>query len=134
MTASKQSSKETWTKITLSAGNRTIPAVLNPSRASQDLLSRLPFTVSLQRYEHDYCGMMSSPLSYNKEDLKSGWKNGEIAFAADGDYFAILYKDEDISQQFDNLVTLGELHEDPSVMDTLPPAITLTITRDESDR
>lgn len=70
---------------------------------------------------------MDTPLSYNREDLKNGWKNGEIAFAADGSYFAILYKDEEISSPFGNLVTLGSINGDPLVMETLPARILLKI-------
>ena len=127
LTASEQNNKEKQAEITLSAGGKTIPAILNTSLASKELISRLPYTVDLHRYEHDYCGVMGSPLPYNKEDLKNGWKNGEIAFAADGGYFAILYKDEEISMQFGNLVALGQLCEDPLVMETLPARISLTI-------
>ena len=70
---------------------------------------------------------MDSPLPYDKKDLRNGWQNGDIAFAADGSYFAVLYKDEEISQQFGNLVTLGKISEAPSVMDTLETEISLRI-------
>lgn len=115
------------TPITLTAGDIIIPAELNDSRASKELISRLPYTVRLHKYAHDYCGVMSDPLPYDKKDLCNGWQNGDLAFAADGGYFAILYKDEEISQQFGNLVTLGKMNEAPSVMDTLDAEITLKI-------
>ena len=70
---------------------------------------------------------MDIPLPYNREDLKNGWKNGEIAFAADGGYFAVLYKDEEISSEFGNLVTLGKISADPLIMETLPAGISLKI-------
>ncbi len=100
---------------------------MNDSRAARELISRLPVTMGLHRYEHDYCGVMDNPLPYNEEDLKNGWENGEIAFAADGNYFAVLYKDEEISAQFANLVTLGKIKDDPLVMETLPARISLQI-------
>lgn len=115
------------TPIILTTGDTTIPAVLNDNRTSRELIKRLPLTVRLHRYEHDYCGVMDPPLSYDNEDLHNGWQNGDIAFAADGSYFAVLYKDEEISQQFGNLVTLGKINEDPSVMDTLDAQISLRI-------
>ena len=127
MAPSKQQNRENRTEITLTAGDTIIPAVLNDSRASRELITRLPFTVRLHKYEHDYCGVMESPLPYGKEDLHNGWQNGDIAFAADGGYFAVLYKDEEISQQFGNLVTLGKINESPSVMDTLDAEISLKI-------
>jgi hypothetical protein len=127
MAPSKQQNRASWTEITLAAGDTIIPAVLNDSRASRELINRLPYTVKLHRYEHDYCGVMDTPLPYDKEDLQNGWQNGDIAFAADGSYFAVLYKDEEISQQFGNLVTLGKINEAPSVMDTLDAGISLKI-------
>lgn len=127
MTSSKKQCEGSWTEIILTAGDTMIPAVLNDSRASKDLISRLPCTVKLHKYAHDYCGVMGSPLPYDKEDLRHGWQNGDIAFAADGSYFAVLYKDEEISQQFGNLVTLGKINGAPSVMDTLDAEISLRI-------
>lgn len=71
MTPSKQQNRGNWTEITLTAGDTIIPAVLNDSRASRELITRLPFTVRLHKYEHDYCGVMDTPLSYDKEDLRN---------------------------------------------------------------
>nr|WP_320049188.1 cyclophilin-like fold protein [uncultured Desulfuromonas sp.] len=115
--------------ITLTVGTTVIPAFLNESRSARELVSRLPYTVQLHKYEHDYCGVMQEPLPYNDTDLRHGWSNGDIAFAADGGYFAILYKDEEISQQFGNLVTLGKINAPLRVMDTLDDAISVTIER-----
>lgn len=115
------------TPIILTAAGKSILAELNDSKASRELIARLPCTVDLHRYEHDYCGVMDRPLPYNREDLKNGWKNGEIAFAADGGYFAVLYKDEEISSEFGNLVTLGKISTDPSIMETLPAGISIKI-------
>lgn len=118
---------ENGTPIKLIAGDTEIPAVLNDSTPSRALLSKLPYTVRLQRYEHDYCGVMGEALPYDDSELRSGWTNGDIAFAVSGSYFAILYKDEEISGQFDGMVTMGGLSCDPSVMETLDGSISLTI-------
>lgn len=114
------------TKVQLIIGENVIPAVLNDSKPAKALLEKLPFTVKLQRYEHDYCGI-TEPLPYDKSELRSGWKNGDIAFAVNGDYFAILYKDEEISEQFDGMVTMGALDCDPAVMGTLDGSIAVRI-------
>ena len=127
MARSEEQNRGNWTEITLTAGSTIIPAVLNDSRASRELITRLPCTVRLHKYEHDFCGVMDTLLPYDKEDLRNGWQNGDIAFAADGTYFAVLYKDEEISQQFGNLVTLGKIKGPPSVMDTLDAEISLRI-------
>lgn len=113
--------------ITLVVGKVEIPAVLNDSRSSKELVARLPYTVNLQKYAHDYCGVMNEPLAYDEKDLRNGWQNGDIAFAADGNYFAILYKGEEISQQFGNLVPLGKIKGPLAVMDTLDDEISVRI-------
>ena len=123
---------EDGTGIMLTVGDTVIPAVLNDSTASRALLQRLPLTLRLTRYEHDYCGVMSEPLPYGPEDVHSGWLNGDIAFTVNGNYFAILYKDEEISQQYDGMVTLGALACPLSVMDALDGSITVTIEREQS--
>ncbi|MBM9616566.1 hypothetical protein JWJ90_20065 [Desulfobulbus rhabdoformis] len=116
-----------FTEITLTVGQTHIPATLNGGRAAKDLISMLPYTVQLHKYVHDYCGVMGKALEYAPEDLGNGWKNGDISFAADGNYFAILYKDEEISAQYGNLVNLGKISVDPSIMDTLDDAISVRI-------
>jgi len=122
----KQSLHET--NITLTIENTVIPAVLHDCRATRDLIGRLPYSVRLQKYAHDYCGIMAQPLVFDESDLHNGWTNGDIAFAADGNYFAILYKDEEISEQYGNLVTLGRITVDPAIMDTLAGEILVTIS------
>jgi len=104
-----------------------IPGVLNDSTSSRALIARLPCTVRLQRYEHDYCGVMDKPLPYGEKDVRSGWLNGDIAFAVSGNYFTILYKDEEISAQYDGIVNLGVLRAPLSVMDTLAGSISVRI-------
>lgn len=118
------------TKVKLIVGETVIPAILNDSTPARALLTKLPYTVNLTRYEHDYCGVMSEPLPYDKAELRSGWKNGDIAFAVSGSYFAILYKDEEISQQFDGMVTMGALQGDPAIMDSLDGSIAVRIELD----
>lgn len=115
------------TQVKLVIGKTVIPAILNSSRAARAFIDKLPCTVHLQRYEHDYCGVMDGPLPYDRETVHSGWKNGDIAYALSGNYFAILYKDEEISRQYDGMVTLGALSVDPSVMETLDGSIAVTI-------
>lgn len=118
---------ESGTKINLVVGETIIPAELNNSKSSQALIARLPYTVRLQRYEHDYCGVMDTPLSYDEKDMQSGWLNGDIALAVNGNYFTILYKDEEISKQFDGIVNLGVLKAPLSVVDTLDQSVSLRI-------
>jgi hypothetical protein len=125
-----EKSTKTGTKVKLIVGDTVIPAFLNDSKPAKALLAKLPYTVNLQNYSHDYCGIMKDALPYEKAELHSGWKNGDIAFAVDGNYFAILYKDEEISEQYDGMVTMGALSCDPSVMETLAGSISVKIELD----
>lgn len=100
---------ENGTPITLTIGDTVIPATLNNSRSAKELISRLPCTVSLHRYSHDYCGVMDNPLPYDEADVHNGWLNGDIDFARDGNYFTILFEDEENSQQYGHQITMGKI-------------------------
>ncbi|MBO1510317.1 cyclophilin-like fold protein [Metabacillus bambusae] len=65
---------ETGTAVTLTVGDTVIPATLNNSKAAQDLISRLPYTITLNRYEYDYCGVMDDRFEYDEKDKHNGWK------------------------------------------------------------
>ena len=56
---------ENGTAIKLTIGDTVIPATLNNSTSAKELISRLPYTVSLNRFSHDYCGVMKDPNSYS---------------------------------------------------------------------
>lgn len=114
-------------RVRLVIGQTTITATLADNMTARALAHSLPRTVRLSRYAHDYCGVMDQLLPFTDKDLHSGWKNGDLAYAVNGDYFAILYKDEEISQQFDGMVTLGALDCDPAIMDTLDANIAVRI-------
>ncbi|MDO5537977.1 MAG: cyclophilin-like fold protein, partial [Desulfovibrionaceae bacterium] len=60
---------ENGTPVTLTIGKTVIPATLNDSRTARALIARLPYTVKLHRYSHDYCGVMEDPLPYNEADV-----------------------------------------------------------------
>lgn len=117
------------TAITLTVGDTVIPATLNNSKSAQELISRLPYTVTLHRYAHDYCGVMDEPLSYDENDVHHGWLNGDIDFARDGNYFTILFEDEERSQQFGHQITLGKVDGPLSAVMALGNTIEMTIER-----
>lgn len=114
------------TAVQLVIGDTILPATLNDSTPAKALLAKLPYVVQLQRYAHDYCGVMDA-LPYKKEELRSGWSNGDIAFAVAGNYFAILYKDEELSQEYDGMVTMGRLTSPLQMMDALKANISVRI-------
>jgi hypothetical protein len=73
----------------------------------------------VQRYSHDYCGVMQKPLPYDRSDIHNGWLNGDIDFATDGNYFTILFDDEENSNQYGYQVNLGKIDCNLSVIRNL---------------
>ena len=71
------------------------------------LIERLPITVMVNRYSHDFCGVMDDPLPYREEDEHFGWLNGDIDFATDGNYFTILFEDEEKSEIYGSQINIG---------------------------
>ena len=121
---------ENGTAITLTIGNTVIPAVLNNSVTARDLISRLPLTISLHRYSHDFCGIMSNPLKHDPTDVQHGWKNGDIHFATDGPYFVLFFADEEISKQYGNQVHIGKMNVDLKKLRDLGSDINVKIALD----
>lgn len=115
------------TAVTLTIGKTVIPATLNHSTSSKELISRLPYTVHLNRYSHDYCGVMDDPLKYDKKDVHYGWLNGDIDFATDANYFTILFEEQDTSKQYGYQVNMGKVDGDLSVIKNLQGPINVRI-------
>lgn len=61
--------------------------MLNDTTAAREFLRRLPCTIRTSRYDFDICGVMEPPLPRIKEEMVTGWRNGDISF--DGTYFTI---------------------------------------------
>lgn len=95
------------TKINMYFGDTVVPGILNDSETAQALIEMLPYTVHMNRYSHDFCGVMDDPLPYKEEDVHYGWLNGDIDFATDVDYFTILFEDEESSEQYGYQVNIG---------------------------
>lgn len=48
------------TRINMHFGNTVIPGILNDGKTAQDLIGKLPVTVKVSRYSHDFCGVIGS--------------------------------------------------------------------------
>ena len=118
---------ENGTKVNIIIGDTSIPATFNNGKTAKALLARLPFTMKLHKYAHDYCGVMDNPLSYDEKDVHNGWKNGDIDFARDGNYFTILYEDEETSEQYGHQINIGKIDGPLSVIKNMPSDIELRI-------
>ena len=118
---------ENGTPVTITIGGTVIPATLNDSKSAKALIARLPFTMTLHKYAHDYCGVMDDPLPYDEADAHYGWLDGDIDFARDGNYFTILYEDEDKSSQYGNQINLGKIDGPLSAIKEMGSDITITV-------
>ncbi|MGI6118664.1 MAG: cyclophilin-like fold protein [Bilifractor sp.] len=98
---------ENGTKVNIRFGeDAVITGVLNDSDTAKALISKLPYTVHMSRYSHDFCGV-TEELPYNENEVHYGWLNGDIDYAIDAPYFTILFKDEEESEQYGYQVNIG---------------------------
>lgn len=97
---------EGGTKINMHFGDTVIPGVLNDSETAKALIAKLPYTQTVSRYSHDFCGV-TEELPYNENEVHYGWLNGDIDYATDAPYFTILFEDEAESEQYGNQVNIG---------------------------
>lgn len=115
--------------VILTVGEKKIKAVIYDNKTGRDVLSKLPYTITLHRYEMDYCGTLKEPLAFDDKDKHKGWKNGDIDLA--GTYFSILFEGEEKSGSYKNMITFGRIEEDLQIVKSLGSTITVTITLDE---
>jgi hypothetical protein len=97
------------TRIVINANDVVIPAVLNDTIAAQEFMKRLPFKVSGNRYEMDYCCRAACGV-FDPTETQSGWKNGDISLA--GGWFAILFEGEETSQDYHGMMVIGHIEEE----------------------
>ena len=97
---------EGGTKINMYFGDTVIPGVLNDSETAKALIAKLPYTQSVSRFSHDFCGV-TEELSYSEDEVHYGWLNGDIDYATNAPYFTILFEDEESSEQFGYQVNIG---------------------------
>ena len=110
---------EGGTKINMHFGDTVIPGTLNDSETAQALIKMLPYTVRLNRYSHDFCGVMNDPLPYKEEIVHYGWLNGDIDFATDSNYFTILFEGEENSERYGYQVNIGKMDGELSRLSNL---------------
>ncbi|MBA2853848.1 hypothetical protein HNP89_001824 [Methanococcus maripaludis] len=102
------------TRINMYINNKTIPGILNNGKPAKELIGRLPYTIHASKYDFDICGVMAKPLSFTDEDLVPGWKNGDIDFTTQGNYFTILFDNEE--NCYGEFVNLGVIDCDPAII------------------
>lgn len=116
------------TEVILKVGQKEFKAKFNDSTTAQDVLSKLPYTVNLDQYEFDYCGIIPAPLAFDEADKHNGWTNGDICLA--DNYFTILYAGEEQSASHTGLIKIGEIEDKEKLSEiaALGNSIQLTVT------
>ena len=75
------------------------------------LLARLPWSVRLTRYEVDFCGVTGAgDFTLHRDEVRRGWKNGDICFTADGTYFSVLFIEHNVVRVRKLLIDFGGIH------------------------
>ena len=116
------------TEVILKVGEKKFKAKFNNSTTAKDVLSKLPYTVNLDQYEFDYCGIIPAPLAFDEADKHNGWTNGDICLA--DNYFTILYAGEEQSASHTGLIKIGEVEDKKQLSEiaALGNSIQLTVT------
>lgn len=118
---------ENGTKINIRFGDdAVITGVLNDSETAKALIQQLPYTVHMNRYSHDFCGV-TEDLPYNEDEVHYGWLNGDIDYAIDAPYFTILFRDEDESEQYGYQVNIGVITSPITDIDALSGSYDVTV-------
>ena len=118
------------TKIKMTFGDTVIYGVLNDSDTAKALIEKLPIKQHESRYTHDFCGV-TDKLPYNEEEVHYGWLNGDIDYAINAPYYTILFKDEDISEQYGYQVNIGVITSPLSDITNLNGSYDVKIELDE---
>lgn len=113
------------TAVRLTVGTTVIRATLNDSETAKRLIARLPLKISMVRSSVDYCGTIAS-LQYANADLHRGWKNGDVVYIPNGNWFSIFFGGE--NDRAPNFITVGRIDkEDLSLVAKLEGSIEMTI-------
>lgn len=122
-------STEDSVKITLTTGNKVVPAILYNTLPAKDLMAKLPVTVTLNRGPIDYCGGID-PINYKGADVQTGYHNGDLAYWPPGQDFVIFIEKEEISSKVSDLVIIGKITSDISEVRELGSTINVAIALD----
>lgn len=95
--------------VVIKVGDVEIPATLNDTLAGRLLAERLPYSVSGNRSQYDYCCPEDRPLEHDPAELQDGWTNGDLLYS--GGWFAILFAGEEVSKSYTDHMIVGRIDE-----------------------
>ncbi len=115
------------TPVTLTVDGIAIPATLNGTRTAQSFAENLPFSITLRRYESDYC-TPTRPLPVKESETQHGWANGDIGLF--GGWFTLLFAGEEHSRSTPGVMVIGRIGDGAlETVRRLPETISLTVAR-----
>lgn len=100
---------ENGIKINIRIGDTIIPGTLNDSETSKAFCASLPLSIQMSNSGLDFCGRLPESLPYDEKQVHNGWLNGDIDFATDGNWLAILYTGEEKSETYGYQVNIGKI-------------------------
>lgn len=106
----EEPASDAGTPVVLTIGDLVIPAVMNNTVAAQDLLSRLPYRVTVNRGSIDFCGDIGEPLNYEDGDYQRGWEYGDFMWMPDGNWF-VFFTDGMEERKDREWIVLGHMDE-----------------------
>lgn len=122
-----QKQSEEMAKIVLDIDGNYFNAILYDNVAANDLMARLPLTLSLNRGGRDYCGDVNA-LKYEESQVQNGYRNGELAYWIPGQDFVIFMEKEKTEASVDGVVVLGRMTSDFSSLFSLGRSIQVKIS------
>lgn len=81
------------TPVILEMNGTEVKATLNDTELAKAFLELLPYQVTVSRAADDLCGSVSEELPSNENEVRQGWKTGEIGWF--GGWFTILCDHEE---------------------------------------
>lgn len=101
-------------EIEITFRNQKVTAILNDTKAAQELKDELPLEIDMKRMgDHEYYGTLDNPLSED-DQKQTGYEIGDLAYWTPGDMLA-LYFDEP-QEDPEGLIILGKITSDISVL------------------
>ncbi|MBE9182973.1 hypothetical protein IQ268_31035 [Oculatella sp. LEGE 06141] len=111
-------------KINIRVGNEVVTATLMDSKTTQDFMSLLPLTLTLEDYANtEKVSDLPRPLSTEDAPPGSDPSVGDIAYYAPWENLAIYYRDFGYS---DGLIILGKIDGDIEALN-VPGSVDVTI-------
>ena len=115
-------------RLVIRCGDVTVKAKMNDSFAARDFMNRLPMTVNGEDSGVGYyCELKDGMV--DESELQNGWKNGDIS--AYGGWFSILYRGEEQSSSYRQMIIAHLDEEENRKRQTLAKKVQFELSLEE---